>query len=267
MTPHRRHRSATEVTVVVEIPRGGRAKFEIDPATGTVWLDRVLSTSTQYPAEYGFVRHTSSGDGDPLDAVVLVEERTVPGCHVRARPIGVLAMTDEAGPDSKILCVALGDPSMGTYSDIDDVAPHLLDEIEHFFRVYKQLEPHKSVAVGDWRGAADAERLVRECTARYHDQSRTMNDTDHEHDTHPEHDTQNDTSRKTITRTEAHAMNIELDDAQAELLREVLDSVFRDLRYEIADTDNYNFRQGLKEREATLVSIMSMVGGPLPDRS
>jgi len=237
--------------VVVEIPRGGRAKFEIDPATGTVWLDRVLSTSTQYPAEYGFVRHTSSGDGDPLDAVVLVEERTVPGCHVRARPIGVLAMTDEAGPDSKILCVALGDPSMGTYSDIDDVAPHLLDEIEHFFRVYKQLEPHKSVAVGDWRGAADAERLVRECTARYHDQSQTTNDND----------------RKAITGMEAHGMNIELDNDQSELLREVLDSVFRDLRYEIADTDNYDYKQGLKDREATLVSILSMVGGPLPDRS
>ncbi len=237
--------------MVVEIPRGGRAKFEIDPATGTVWLDRVLSTSTQYPAEYGFIRHTSSGDGDPLDAVVLVEERTVPGCHVRARPIGVLAMTDEAGPDSKILCVALGDPSMGSYSDIDDVAPHLLDEIEHFFRVYKQLEPHKSVAVGDWRSAADAERLIRECTARYHDPSQTTNDND----------------RTAITGMEAHAMNIELDSDQSELLREVLDSVFRDLRYEIADTDNSTFKQGLKDREAMLQAILSKVGGPLPDRS
>jgi len=135
MTRHRRHPSAIQVTVVVEIPRGGRAKFEIDPATGTVWLDRVLSTATQYPAEYGFILDTASGDGDPLDAVVLIEERTVPGCHVRARPIGVLPMADEAGPDPKVLCVALGDPSVGDYADIDDVTPHLLAEIEHFFRI------------------------------------------------------------------------------------------------------------------------------------
>jgi inorganic pyrophosphatase len=246
MTRRRRHPSSTQVTVVVEIPRGGRAKFEIDPGTGTVWLDRVLSTSTQYPAEYGFIRHTASGDGDPLDAVVLVEERTVPGCHVRARPIGVLAMTDERGPDSKVLCVALGDPSMGNYTDIEDVSPHLLDEIEHFFRVYKQLEPEKTVAVGDWRGAAEAERLIRECTVPP-DADRP---TGHIHDT---------------TETETARMNIELDDNQSEILREVLDSAFRDLRYEIADTDNAAYKAGLRTREAALSSILSMLGGPLPD--
>ena len=246
MSRRRRHPSSTQVTVVVEIPRGGRAKFEIDPETGTVWLDRVLSTSTQYPAEYGFIRHTAGGDGDPLDAVVLVEERTVPGCHVRARPIGVLAMTDERGPDSKVLCVALGDPSMGNYADIEDVSPHLLDEIEHFFRVYKQLEPEKAVAVGDWRGAADAERLIRECTVRSPDADRP---TGHIHDT---------------IETET-GMNIELDDNQSELLREVLDSAFRDLRYEIADTDNTTYKAGLRSREAVLSSILSMLGGPLPD--
>jgi inorganic pyrophosphatase len=243
MTRRRRHPSSTQVTVVVEIPRGGRAKFEIDPDTGTVWLDRVLSTSTQYPAEYGFIRHTASGDGDPLDAVVLVEERTVPGCHVRARPIGVLAMTDEAGPDSKVLCVALGDPSMGNYTDIDDVSPHLLDEIEHFFRVYKQLEPDTSVAVGDWRGAADAERLIRACTV--------PDPADDIHDT---------------IEMETDHMNIELDDAQSELLREVLDAAFRDLRYEVADTDNTTYKEGLRARETVLSSILAKLGGPLPDR-
>ena len=240
----RRHPSSTQVTVVVEIPRGGRAKFEIDPDTGTVWLDRVLSTSTQYPAEYGFIRETASGDGDPLDAVVLVEERTVPGCHVRARPIGVLAMTDEAGPDSKVLCVALGDPSMGNYTDIDDVSPHLLDEIEHFFRVYKQLEPDKAVAVGDWRGAAAAEHLIRACTVPA--------------TAEPIHDT---------IETETDRMNIELDDDQSELLREVLDSAFRDLRYEISDTDNTTYKEGLRAREAVLSSILTKFGGPLPDRT
>ena len=246
MTRHRRHPSAIQVTVVVEIPRGGRAKFEIDPATGTVWLDRVLSTATQYPAEYGFILDTASGDGDPLDAVVLIEERTVPGCHVRARPIGVLPMADEAGPDPKVLCVALGDPSVGDYADIDDVTPHLLDEIEHFFRVYKQLEPEKSVAVGDWRGAADAERLIRECTVPSTDRP-----TGHIHD---------------ITETET-GMNIELDENQSELLREVLDSAFRDLRYEIADTDNTTYKRGLRSREAVLLAILAELGGPLPDHA
>ncbi len=251
MTRYRRHPSSTQVTVVVEIPRGGRAKFEIDPDTGTVWLDRVLSTSTQYPAEYGYISHTIGGDGDPLDAVVLVEERTVPGCHVRARPIGVLAMTDEDGPDSKVLCVALGDPSMGNYADIDEVAPHLLDEIEHFFRVYKQLEPNKSVAVGEWSGAVDAERLIRACAVP---------------DPAPDTDHPVGHIHRTME-TETDPMNIELDDQQSEILREVLDSAFRDLRYEVADTDNTVYKEGLRSREAVLSSILSKLGGPLPDRT
>lgn len=152
-----------EVVVVVEIPRGGRAKFEIDQRTGTVWLDRVLSTATHYPAEYGYIRGTAGEDGDPLDAVVLVEEQTIPGCHIRVRPIGVLTMTDEAGPDSKVLCAALGDPSMGDYRSTDDVAPHLLDEIAHFFSVYKALEPNKPVEVGGWGSADEATQLINSC--------------------------------------------------------------------------------------------------------
>jgi inorganic pyrophosphatase len=233
--------------VVVEIPRGGRAKFEIDPKTGTVWLDRVLSTATQYPAEYGFILDTASGDGDPLDAVVLIEERTVPGCHLRARPIGVLPMADEAGPDSKVLCVALGDPSVGGYADIDDVTPHLLEEIEHFFRVYKQLEPDRPVVVGDWLGAREAERLIQECTVPP-----------------PTADPDNPINP---SRRRQIVVNIELDHEQSELLREVLDSAFRDLRYEVADTDNTTYKQGLRSREAVLASILAKLGGPLPDRA
>jgi inorganic pyrophosphatase len=158
---------ASEVVIVVEIPRGGRAKFEIDPESGTIWLDRVLSTSTRYPAEYGFVLGSAAGDDDPLDAVVLLEEATVPGCHVRARPIGVLEMSDEHGVDPKLLCVATGDPTMGTLTDIDAVAPHILEEIEHFFRVYKQLEPKAHVETSGWRDAAAAQALVAECSRAY----------------------------------------------------------------------------------------------------
>lgn len=158
---------ASEVVIVVEIPRGGRAKFEIDPDSGTIWLDRVLSTSTRYPAEYGYVLATEAGDDDPLDAVVLLEEATVPGCHIRARPIGVLDMSDEHGPDPKLLCVATGDPTMGTMTDIADVAPHILDEIEHFFRVYKQLEPRAHVETSGWHGADAARTLVAGCRDDY----------------------------------------------------------------------------------------------------
>lgn len=229
--------SEAEVVVVVEIPRGGRVKFEIDPVTATVWLDRVLSTSTCYPAEYGYVRGTMGGDGDPLDAVVLSEERTVPGCHVRARPIGVLDMSDEHGIDPKLLCVATGDPSMATLTDIGDVAPHVLDEIEHFFRVYKQLEPEAHVETSGWRDAAAARALVAECR-----------------------------KPPPTFRPKEQAMNIQLEAAQVELLREILDGTFRDLRYEVADTDNSRFKDELREREAEVGALLDLVGGPLPDR-
>jgi len=219
------------VVVVVEIPRGGRAKFEREPKTGIIWLDRVLSTSTRYPAEYGYVLHSASGDDDPLDAVVLLEETTVPGCHIRARPIGVLDMTDEHGPDPKLLCVAVSDPTMGALTDLHQVPPHLLDEIEHFFTVYKQLEPRAHVETAGWRDAAAAHELVAHCTDPAH---------------------------------EEHTMHLNLDTEQTALLREVLDSTFRDLRYEIADTNNSEFKAHLRQRESAMKALLDMVGGPLP---
>lgn len=228
-----------EVTVVVEIPKGCRSKFEIDPTTGTIWLDRILATSTQYPAEYGYIPGTAAEDGDALDAIVLVEEQTVPGCHVRARPIGLLSMADEMGPDSKILCVALGDPSVGDFHDIVDISHHLTEEIEHFFRVYKELEPHKSVTVTGWQHADEAERLIVECRRRA-----IIN-----------------------TSNEGNPMQLELSESDLELLREVLDSEYRDLKYEISNTDNSTFKAGLTERERRLVAMLDRVGGPLPDRT
>src|ERR687897_3744444 len=119
--------------VTVEIPKGQRNKYEVDHATGRIRLDRTLFTSTQYPADYGFVEGTLGEDGDPLDALVLVQDPTFPGCRIRSRPVGVFHMTDEKGPDEKILCVPLGDPTFNRISDIHDIQPEFRDEIEHFF--------------------------------------------------------------------------------------------------------------------------------------
>lgn len=131
------------VTVVVEIPKGSRNKYEMDPATGAITLDRMLFTSMQYPADYGFIVDTLAGDGDTLDALVFVGEPTFPGCRINARPIGLFRMRDEKGPDEKILCVPLKDPTWSHVHELADVNPNLLNEIEHFFAVYKDLEGHK----------------------------------------------------------------------------------------------------------------------------
>ena len=110
-----------DVEVVIEIPRGQRNKYEVDHETGRIRLDRMLFTSTRYPADYGFIEDTLGGDGDPLDALVLLEEPTFPGCLVTARVIGMFQMTDEKGPDDKVLCVPASDPRMAHLQDITDV--------------------------------------------------------------------------------------------------------------------------------------------------
>ena len=151
-----------EFDVLIEIPRGSRNKYEVDHATGRIRLDRTLFTATQYPADYGFVPDTLAEDGDPLDALVLVEEPTFPGCLIRSRPIGMYRMTDENGPDDKVLCVPAGDPRLEHLRDINDVPQFDLLEIEHFFLIYKQLEPRKSVEGASWacRAAAEAEVIA-----------------------------------------------------------------------------------------------------------
>ena len=156
-----------EVEVIVEIPQGSRNKYEIDHETGEVWLDRHLFTATTYPADYGFVPHTLAEDGDPVDILVLVEEPTVPGCHLYARPLGVFWMRDEAGPDAKVLCVPSGDPRSEHLRDLGDVPDHLLQEIGHFFEVYKALEPHKQTDVRNWDDRTAAERVITEGRERY----------------------------------------------------------------------------------------------------
>jgi inorganic pyrophosphatase len=155
-----------DVEVVVEIPRGSRNKYEMDHDSGAVWLDRMLFTSTMYPADYGFIEGTLGEDGDPLDAMVLLDEPTFPGCHIRARPVAVFWMTDEAGPDAKVLCVPATDPRWHHMGDIGDVPDHVMAEISHFFEVYKALEPNKGTELRGWQSRAEAEAAVEDARRR-----------------------------------------------------------------------------------------------------
>ena len=152
--------------VFVEIPSGSRNKYEYDEELGGIVLDRRLFTSMTYPADYGYIEGTLGDDGDPLDALVLVSDPTFPGCRIRVRPIGVFHMTDEKGPDEKVLCVPLGDPSFERIHDIHDVSAELRDEIEHFFQRYKDLEPSKGTDTRGWGNRAEASEILDAARAR-----------------------------------------------------------------------------------------------------
>jgi inorganic pyrophosphatase len=152
--------------VVIEIPKGQRNKYEMDHETGRIRLDRMLFTSTRYPADYGFVEETLADDGDPLDALVLLDEPTFPGCLISCRAIGMFRMRDEKGLDDKVLCVPATDPRMAHLRDITDVSEFDLLEIQHFFEVYKELEPGKQVEAARWVGRDEAEREIEACRAR-----------------------------------------------------------------------------------------------------
>jgi inorganic pyrophosphatase len=152
--------------VVVEIPKGQRNKYEMDHDSGRIRLDRMLFTSTRYPSDYGYIEDTLADDGDPLDALVLLEEPTFPGCLIRCRAIGMFRMADEKGLDDKVLCVPATDPRMAELADIDDVAEFDRLEIQHFFEVYKALEPGKEVEIGGWVGKAEAEKEILACRER-----------------------------------------------------------------------------------------------------
>ena len=144
----------------IEIPKGQRNKYELDHRSGRLRLDRTLFTATQYPADYGFIEDTLGLDGDPLDALVLVQEPTFPGCLILSRAIGMFRMTDEKGGDDKVLCVPAGDPRQAHLQDIGDVPEFDRLEIQHFFEVYKDLEPGKSVEGATWVGRAEAEAEI-----------------------------------------------------------------------------------------------------------
>jgi len=149
------------IEVVVEIPRGSRNKYEMDHLTGRIRLDRRLFSATVYPADYGFVDDTLGEDGDPLDALVILEEPTFPGCIITARPVGVFWMEDDAGPDAKIICVPFGDPRWDHIQDIAELPDYLTSEIEHFFNIYKQLEPGKFTNTRGYEGVDAAWEEVR----------------------------------------------------------------------------------------------------------
>jgi inorganic pyrophosphatase len=150
-----------DVVVYVEVPSGSRNKYELDPELGGIVLDRRLFTSMSYPADYGFIEGTLGQDGDPLDALVLVSEPTFPGCLIECRAIGMFRMRDEAGGDDKVLCVPASDHRRDHLKDLENVREYLLLEIEHFFTVYKDLEPGKSVEGATWTGVVEAEDEVK----------------------------------------------------------------------------------------------------------
>jgi inorganic pyrophosphatase len=141
----------------------------VDHETGRIRLDRMLFTSMAYPSDYGYVEDTLGEDSDPLDALVLLDDPTFPGCWVRARAVGIFWMSDDKGPDAKVLCVPAGDARWEEIDDLDGLPDHLTDEIGHFFEVYKELEPGKHSHVRGWEGAAAAIAEIESCRARHRD--------------------------------------------------------------------------------------------------
>ncbi|MBC8767606.1 inorganic diphosphatase [Arenibacter sp. BSSL-BM3] len=158
----------TSFDVLIEIPKGSRNKYEYDFALKKIRYDRMIFSSMMYPADYGFVPETLALDGDPLDVLVLVTEATFPGCVMEVKPIGVFHMTDEKGPDEKVICVPVSDPVWNKINDLNELNPHLIKEIEHFFKVYKDLEK-KKVDVGGWGEQKEAKEIVAKCIQRFKD--------------------------------------------------------------------------------------------------
>ena len=150
-----------EFDVTIEIPKGNRNKYEVDHETGRIRLDRMLFTSTRYPDDYGFIDDTLGEDGDPLDALVILEEPTFPGCVIRCRALGMFRMRDEAGGDDKVICIPAGDQRASWRTEIEDISEFHRLEIQHFFEVYKDLEPGKSVEGAHWVGREAAEEEIR----------------------------------------------------------------------------------------------------------
>jgi len=156
----------TSVWIYVETPQGSRNKYEYDSGLGRLKLDRTLHSAVHYPADYGFIPETHAPDGDHLDALVIVQQATFPGCYVRGRVIGFLEMSDEKGEDQKVLAVAAEDPRFDGIRNLGDLAQHWLKEIEVFFSTYKMLED-KSVEVGQWQGRQEALALINKCRLAY----------------------------------------------------------------------------------------------------
>jgi inorganic pyrophosphatase len=163
---HEKRGREVEFEVVVEIPKGQRNKYEVDHETGRIRLDRTLFTAMTYPADYGFIDASMGEDGDPLDALILLEEPTFPGCLVRSRAIALFQMTDENGPDAKVIGVPCGDPRYAHLQDLSDLPKFQQDAIHHFFQEYKVLESGKSVWGFEWSDRAAAEAEIAKALTR-----------------------------------------------------------------------------------------------------
>ncbi len=153
-------------TAVIEIPKGSKVKYELDKETGLLKMDRILYTSTHYPANYGFIPRTYADDGDPLDVLVLCSETLVPMSLVKCYPIGVISMLDNGAADEKIICIPVNDPTYNPYKDISNLPKHIFDEMSHFFTVYKQLEG-KDTVIDDVKNADKAVEIVQYCIDNY----------------------------------------------------------------------------------------------------
>lgn len=153
---------------VVEIEKGSKNKYELDKETGSIILDRILYTSTHYPANYGFIPRTYADDGDPLDVLILCSESIIPLSLVHCYPIGVITMLDGGKLDEKIIAIPFEDPNYNEYRDISEVPKHVFDEMKHFFAVYKNLE-HKDTVVNDVMGREEANAIIRKCLDSYID--------------------------------------------------------------------------------------------------
>ena len=155
-----------DINVVIEIPSGSKCKYELDKIAGIIRVDRIIASAVYYPGNYGFIPQTLAEDGDPLDALVLSQISFHPGVVVRSRPIGVMRMTDAGEPDDKILCVPLRDPHYLQITTADDLPTNMLQEIEEFFRVYKNLE-EKKVVIGGFESRELAVQLITDSIAGY----------------------------------------------------------------------------------------------------
>lgn len=152
--------------IVVEIPKGQRNKYEVDHDSGRIRLDRMLFTAMTYPADYGYIENTLGEDGDPLDALILLEEPTFPGCLVRSRAIALFEMTDENGPDAKVIAVPVSDPRYSHLQGLQDLPTFQKEAIQHFFQEYKVLELDKSVSGFAWSDRAGAEAEINAAVVR-----------------------------------------------------------------------------------------------------
>lgn len=158
--------SSNDFMAVIEIPKGSKTKYELDKQTGMLKLDRILHTSTHYPANYGFIPRTYADDLDPLDVLVLCSEKISSSTLVRCYPIGVMTMVDNGDNDEKIIAIPYDDPTYNSYKDISELPKHIFDEMCHFFTVYKELEGKKT-AVDEVKGVKDAVEIIDHCIESY----------------------------------------------------------------------------------------------------